>query len=106
MRSGWVGGGVTDEKGGSRKRGGQDPLTPPLDTPMLLVAFFVAISLLKSSKIRASIAINWESYFDKQQNADTRLAEFYKMDVHVIMIVGIGICRNQHEDQTSFLFSL
>ena len=24
MRSGWVGGGVTDEKGGSRKRGGQD----------------------------------------------------------------------------------
>ena len=37
MRSGWDGGGgVTDEKGGSMKRGGsQDPLTPPpLDTPM------------------------------------------------------------------------
>ena len=33
MRSGWVreAGGVTDEKGLSRKRGGQDPLThPPL----------------------------------------------------------------------------
>ena len=29
MRSGWVGGGVTDERGGSRKRGGPDPLTPP-----------------------------------------------------------------------------
>ena len=29
MKSGWVGGGFTDEKGGSRKRGGQDPLTPP-----------------------------------------------------------------------------
>ena len=29
VRSGWVGGGVTDEKGGSRNRGGQDPLTPP-----------------------------------------------------------------------------
>ena len=25
VRSGWVEGGVTDEKGGSRKRGGQDP---------------------------------------------------------------------------------
>ena len=37
MKSGWVGGGITDEKGGSRKRGGQDPLTPPpLDTPMVL----------------------------------------------------------------------
>ena len=30
VRSGWVGGGVTDEKGGSGKGGGgQDPLTPP-----------------------------------------------------------------------------
>ena len=29
VRSGWFGGGITDEKGGSRKRGGQDPLTPP-----------------------------------------------------------------------------
>ena len=38
MRSGWVGGGgVTDEKGGSRKRGGSGPLTPHLDTPMILV---------------------------------------------------------------------
>ena len=34
IRLGGRGGGVTDEKGGSRKRGGQDPLTPPLDTPM------------------------------------------------------------------------
>ena len=32
-----MGGGVTDEKGGSRKRGGQDPLTPPLDTPMMVI---------------------------------------------------------------------
>ena len=29
MRSGWVGGGVTDEKGDPGKVGGQDPLTPP-----------------------------------------------------------------------------
>ena len=34
VRSGWVGGGVTDEKGGPGKGGGQDPLTPPLNTPM------------------------------------------------------------------------
>ena len=34
MRSGWVEGGVTDEKGGVQEKGGQDPLTPPLDTPM------------------------------------------------------------------------
>ena len=40
MRSGWVGGGFTDEKGGFRKRGGQDPLTPnPLDTPMNIIPF-------------------------------------------------------------------
>ena len=30
------GGGVTDEKGFQEKGGGQDPLTPPLDTPMQL----------------------------------------------------------------------
>ena len=37
MRSGWVeGGGVTAEKGGSRKRGRSGPPDPPppLDTPM------------------------------------------------------------------------
>ena len=38
VRSGCVGGGggVTDERGGPGKGGGQDPLTPPLDTPMEL----------------------------------------------------------------------
>ena len=29
MRSGWVEGGITDEKGGSRKRGGSGPPEPP-----------------------------------------------------------------------------
>ena len=44
MRSGWVGGGVTDEKGGGvQEKGGQDPLTPPLDTPM--PSIFIGIEL-------------------------------------------------------------
>ena len=35
-RSGWVeGGGAQMKRGGPGKGGGQDPLTPPLDTPML-----------------------------------------------------------------------
>ena len=29
MRSGWVGGGVTDEKGGIQEKGASGPLTPP-----------------------------------------------------------------------------
>ena len=42
VRSGWVGIGVTDEKGGSRKRGGQAPLTPPpLDTPMSKIIIYL-----------------------------------------------------------------
>ena len=36
VRSGWVEGGVTDEKGGVQEKGGSGPPDPPpLDTPML-----------------------------------------------------------------------
>ena len=41
-------GGVTDEKGGSRKRGGSGP--PPLDTPMF-ICFFMFLQKMSTGDI-------------------------------------------------------
>ena len=52
--SGWVGVGSQMKRGGSRKRGGQDPLNPPpppLDTPMLY-----QLNLVRKCKKRSDLS--------------------------------------------------